>query len=126
MKTTSVMIILLFSALTGVQADWREEEKKVEYLFRAIKTSELKFLRNNKEYSAIEAAEHLRKKLEAAKSSWLAPKRENWTALMFIEKIASKSSLTGKSYWIIQPGGTTLSSRDWLLARLKEFEASSQ
>jgi hypothetical protein len=48
-------------------------------------------------------------------------KRYATTAELFIERLASKSSFSGKPYKIECPGGDTVLSGDWLTARLQEY-----
>lgn len=100
------------------------ELDKIEKLFVAIESSNVTFIRNGQSYSAAEASKHLRDKLDQAANSWFTPKKSDWTAVMFIEKIASKSSLSGKDYLIQLPDGKTVKARDWLFEKLNMKEQS--
>jgi hypothetical protein len=56
-------------------------------------------------------------------------KRYATTAELFIERLASKSSFSGKLYKIECPGGEAVPSGKWLTARLQEYrqqQASAQ
>jgi len=114
----SGMFFLLILGGTKVLANWNEEKRKIDFLLVSIETLDVIFIRNSKEYGAVEAVAHLRMKLKSAQSSWFAPDQEKWTVKMFIEKIASKSSLTGKPYQIKFPDGRTTLANDWLYLQL--------
>lgn len=98
------------------------ELEKIEKLIVMIEQSNVQFIRNGQSYPPTEAAQHLRTKLDQATNSWFAPKKADWTAIMFIDKIASKSSLSGKDYLIQLPDGKEVKSKDWLLEKLKIIE----
>jgi hypothetical protein len=108
-----------FLALAGLT-----ELEKIEKLIVTIERSNVVFIRNGQSYPPTEAAQHLRTKLDQAASSWFAPKKADWTAIMFIDKIASKSSLSGKDYLIQLPDGKQVKAKDWLLEKLKIIEQS--
>lgn len=98
------------------------ELDKIENLIVAVEQSQVVFIRNGKSYASAEAAQHLRSKLNQAANSWFAPKKSDWTAVMFIDKIASKSSLSGKDYLIQIPSGHVVKARDWLYEKLRIME----
>lgn len=115
------MLIFLCLSFT-VLGEWKDEEKKIDYLIERVSQVKGTFVRNGSDHSPLEARDHLRYKLNRAMNSWFAPDKEEWTAVMFIEKIASKSSISGKPYLIRLEDGTTIPAADWLTARLKEYE----
>ncbi len=59
--------------------------------------------------------------MENAMNSWFAPDKDQWTAEMFIEKIASKSSFSGKPYQIRFKSGGIVNTGKWLHEQLKDF-----
>lgn len=92
------------------------EEEKIERLIEAV--AELQgatFIRNGAEYSAAEAADHLRLK-------WRAAGDEIKTAEQFIDTIASKSSTSGEPYQIRMPDGKVMQADAYLRKRLVEIE----
>lgn len=99
------------------------ELRKIDALLDSVKASGVTFLRNGKEYTAKEAHEHLRKKLKSARNSWFAPHEEEWTARMFIEKVASRSSISGKPYRVRFKDGKVVETRAWLAEMLREIES---
>lgn len=101
-----------------LRADWQAEEAKIEFLLQTLATSGFQFERNGSRHTAKEAEAHLRQKYETAKKSWFAPPKEEWTAILFIEKVGSKSSLTGSPYFVLFPDGSRLSAESWFHQKL--------
>jgi hypothetical protein len=119
-----VLTYVLFSVFffTGLpEADWSEEKVKINYLIDGIAQLDGVFIRNGNEHSPAKAADHIRMKMEKAMNSWFAPDKEEWTAIMFIDKIASTSSLSGKPYKIKLKTGEIINAGEWLRRRLKGF-----
>jgi len=106
--------VLAFHAL----ADWPQEAEKIHLLLNGIVELDAVFIRNGAEHTPEQAVEHLQMKLERAQNSWFAPGKEAWTAELFIEKIASKSSISGKLYKIRFKNGKTITAREWLKKKL--------
>lgn len=91
------------------------EEQKIEKLILFIENSDAKFIRNGSEYSAKEAAEHLRMKRRKAGSKIK-------TAKDFIDHIASKSYMSGEPYQMKFSNGSVINTRDILYHELKKLE----
>ncbi len=120
------LIGLFFVAATTSFADWPQEEKKIDYLLNEIKQLDVVFIRNNSEHSPEEAVSHLRMKLKRAQNSWFAPAKETWTAELFIDNIASKSSISGKPYFIKFKNGRSVKAGEWLKERLTDWNKSGE
>ncbi|TGL38905.1 DUF5329 family protein [Leptospira perdikensis] len=99
------------------------EDQKIEKLLVGVGKLQGSLIRNGETHSAEAAEKHLRYKLEEAKKSFFAPDPKEWTAKLFIEKIASKSFLTGTPYQIKFFDGKEIKSRDWLLTELSKIES---
>jgi hypothetical protein len=99
-------------------AKWEVEEKRIHFLIQSVESLDAIFIRNSVEYDAHSAAKHLRQKLDSALKN---SNPEDWTAEIFIEKIASKSSLTGEAYLIRFHTGEIVRARDWLYRQLSLF-----
>jgi hypothetical protein len=97
--------LLEFTAVRSGKAD-------IEALLKTIERSGLTFIRNDREHTAAEAADHMRRKLRAAKG-------RVGTAEQFIEHIATGSSMTGRPYLVRLESGETVELRDWLRAKLE-------
>ena len=97
------------------------EETKIEYLIGSVEKAPegTKFIRNGKEYSGEKAAEHLRTKYKRGK-------KYADTAELFIENIASKSSVTGIEYSIKFPDGKTVTTREFFTSELEKIEKDAR
>jgi hypothetical protein len=94
------------------------EEQKIERLIKYIAgMRNAVFIRNGSEHSPSEAAEHLKLKRKKAGSSIK-------TAREFIEKCATKSSMTGEAYSIKFADGRQRRSREVLTEELARIEST--
>ena len=92
------------------------EDEKIERLIESIAAMPAAvFIRNGSEHRADEAAEHLRRKWKAAGGV---------TAEQFIERIASRSSLSGQPYLIRHADGTQTTAEEFFRGLLVELEGS--
>jgi hypothetical protein len=92
------------------------EEEKITRLIALVAASDgVTFVRNGDEHTAKDAAEHLKRKLDAAGGKVT-------TAQQFIEEIASRSSISGEPYRIKLPDGREQSSQQWLTGKLRDIE----
>lgn len=89
-------------------------KEEVDHLLEAVVKSDAHFIRNGKEYTAKEGADHLRYKLDQA------GKRVK-TAEDFITGICTKSYLSGKPYLMKRKDGTTTEVGPWLTKALEEY-----
>lgn len=95
------------------------EAQKIELLLsRIAELDAAKFVRNGSEHGAGEAVEHLRMKWERAGGT----EDSTATARDFIDKVATRSSMSGKMYLIRFTDGREVPSGDWLLVQLREIE----
>ena len=108
-----LLAILSTLLLTGATATALAPQAKIEIdeLITFVQTSGIRFIRNGSEYSAAEAANHLRDKLARAGERVR-------TTDDFITGIASKSYLSGKPYLAKFPDGHTQPVGEWLRAHL--------
>jgi len=115
-------IFLIILPLTSFSKEEFSEQKKINNLLEVIRTSDVTFIRNGDEHSSQEAYRHLQRKLKAAQGSWFSPPKEEWTAILFIEKVASGSSLSGRPYLVRTNDGKTIEAKSWLEKKLDELE----
>lgn len=115
MRRILILLTLLCIGTTAYAKPVSENEKIAE-LLNAIGTSQVTFIRSGKEYTGAQAKDHLQMKLENAGARVT-------TADDFITYIASKSSLSGKPYYIRLSDNTTQEAEKWLHERLAEIEA---
>lgn len=121
------IIVFVTSLLFTFQlvADWGDEQRRIEFLFNEIEGFEGVFIRNGVEYNSQKAVAHLRMKLNRAINSWFAPDKEEWTAELFIDELATKSSLSDRYYHIKYKDGRTVKSGEWLKERLKHYKTET-
>lgn len=101
-------LVCMGMALTTMAAPARvNAEAEIVELIQAVALSGCEFERNGKRYDSVEAADHLQLKYSRGK-------RYARTAEQFIDRLASKSSITGKPYLIICAKSGEHRARDWL------------
>jgi len=103
---TAIALVLIAAAHAAPTPVARAE---IEYLLSAVASSDCRFYRNGTWYDAKSAAAHLRSKYES-----LAAKDLIRDAGDFIDRAATKSSISGKDYAIRCDGVAEMSSRQWL------------
>jgi hypothetical protein len=106
--------LLIFLLPFAAQAD--EVPAEIDYLLAAIGSSDCTFIRNGSRYDAEDAEAHLRMKYRRGK-------RYASTTEKFIERLASKSSMSRKPYFIECVNAEKVESGIWLEQRLEEFRA---
>lgn len=112
MKFRALLLVMALLAPAAVFAD--DAETEIEHLIDAIGESGCTFIRNGSSHDADDAAAHLRMKYRRGR-------RYASTAELFIERLASKSSMSGKPYQIKCQDKEAVPSGEWLTARLHEF-----
>lgn len=91
-KRAFLIALLILVAVPAFAADRAAETKKIEALISAVaKLDGAKFVRNGKDYDPATAAKFLRGK-------WERQANEIVTAGDFIDRIATRSSTTGRVY----------------------------
>jgi hypothetical protein len=116
MTRSRFIACLCFALVTSVNAAGApaEERAKIESLIAHVASlKKAVFIRNGKEYDAASAAKFLRGK-------WEAHDKDIKTASEFIEKVATKSSTTGKAYRIRLEEGKEVDCGPYLTERLKK------
>lgn len=100
----------------GGQADeqLRQSHREVSFLLGYVAGSACMFYRNGSWYDSVQALAHLREKYD-----WLAARREIASAEDFIDKVATRSRLTGEAYAVRCPDGVIVATAPWLRAELQ-------
>jgi hypothetical protein len=93
-------------------------QTEINYLLGFIESSGCEFYRNGSWYDSKRAQAHLRDKYEV-----LAAADQISTAEDFIEKAATKSSLSGRPYQVRCGGGEAVTSNQWLRDVLTRYRA---
>src|SRR5271165_7104234 len=94
-------------------------QAEIEYLLSAVDSSGCRFYRNGAWYDAKPAAAHLRYKYASLAAKEMIRDTED-----FIDRAATKSSLSGQDYAIKCEGITQMSSRQWLTGLLISYRAA--
>jgi hypothetical protein len=113
--------VFCFGLVTAAlqEADAKQAEtKKIEALISHVEgLKNAKFIRNGVEYDAGAAGQFLRGK-------WKVQESEIKTAKDFIEKVATKSSTSGKAYLIRVGESQPVESGHYLAKELEKIESS--
>jgi hypothetical protein len=111
--TLALSAILLFGALV-LPAHAETMDKEIDYLLNTVGQSDCTFTRNGKSYPAADAQKHLQTKRKRGK-------RYFSSADEFIEKLASKSSMSGKPYFIQCGEEVQQPSGEWFATLLAKY-----
>ena len=104
-------------ALTARAAPPPHEQSRIERLIRFVEMQkDMTFVRNGSEYSCADAGKFLRGKLESMGA-------EVTTAREFIERIATKSSMSGQPYHVKFADGKMIPAAQFLADELKRMDA---
>ena len=114
MKLSFFIVVFALLQSSALFAD--DEDPEIDHLLEAIGGSECVFIRNGTRHSAEKAEEHLRMKYNRGR-------RYATSAEAFIDRLASKSSMTRKLYMMECPGVEAEPSGEWLMRRLEEFRS---
>lgn len=109
-------LALVFSFLPGEsRADVPETQKpEVQHLLDYLKNSGCVMERNGSKHDAQEAVEHIQKKYDYYRD-------DIKTTEDFIERSATRSSLSGRAYKVLCPGEEPQPTGDWLKEELSRF-----
>lgn len=123
MSRRALVLLTLLSALAFAPANAERPplnaHTEIEYLLKYIETSGCSFYRNGTWYDGTRARAHLRTKYD-----YLAGRQLIGSAEDFIDKAATKSSLSGKPYKIRCGDGVEVESGPWLHRVLAQYRAS--
>ncbi len=114
--STAASLVALGAMAGPPQEQLRIEQSRIERLIMAIEArKDMKFIRNGSEYDGAAAARFLRGKLEAMG-------QEVTSAREFIERIASRSSMSGEPYRVKFADGKTMLASEFLSEELKRLD----
>ncbi len=114
-RAASAAVLFAICAAASAATRPAAEQKRIDWLIDKVRHANAVFIRNDAEHPAGKAASHLKFKL------FMAGKRVQ-TVRDFIEGVASHSEETGRVYLIREAGGKPQPMKDWLYARLKEYD----
>jgi len=116
LKEYKLGLLLFLLTLIALPVFSDETNSEIEHLLTSVGGSNCMFIRNGKKHTSVDAEKHLRMKYRKGKI-WVANTDQ------FIERIATKSSLSGALYYIRcseseEPTG------EWLSKKLAEYRYS--
>ena len=109
-----VVAALAFSAFVASAAPTAKAQREIDGLIAALGDSGCEFERNGSWHDANKARAHLQKKYDYLRKRGLAD-----TAELFIERGASKSSMSGKPYRVRCPNKAVDTAAHWFEQRLQ-------
>nr|WP_295377132.1 DUF5329 domain-containing protein [Pseudoxanthomonas sp.] len=110
---------LAWWATTATAAPGEQARREITQLMDGLSNSQCEFQRNGKWYGRADARAHLQRKYD-----YLLKRDLVDTAEQFIERAASKSSLSGRAYRVRCPGQPEQDAGAWFLSRLKSLRGS--
>ena len=116
MRVLLAALVLLGLGVSPAYAG--EDVELIESLLTAVGDSGCTFIRNGKEHSADNAENHLRMKYRRGKKYVSSVET-------FIERIATKSSRSGKPYRIRCTGSEAIPTAEWLKGKLDEIRSEA-
>lgn len=114
-----VMPLCLLFALPANAGQTPEAQREIEGLIAGLGASGCRFERNGSWYDAAVAEAHMRKKYEYLRKRDMAD-----TAELFIERAASRSSMSGKAYRVRCGKDAPVESASWFKRKLAEIRAA--
>ena len=117
-----IWILFFYTGITGIAGvilgDVPADKKpEVQHLLNYVKNSECKIDRNGTVHDGKDALGHIQKKYDYYRN-------DIKTTEDFIFLSATKSTMSGKLYNVICPGGATEPVKDWLMRELKRYRTS--
>ena len=110
--------LMLAGAGSSAAAPPPREQARIDKLIRHVETQKgMTFIRNGTEYSCADAARFLRGKMDSMGA-------EVATAREFIDRIATKSSMSGEPYQVRFHDGRLIPAAQFLGDELKRLEAA--
>jgi hypothetical protein len=114
MSASALMVFCVSSAARAEPP--AKEQTRIQRLIAFVENQKgMKFIRNGTEYSCADAAKFLRGKMDSMGG-------EVTSAHEFIERIASKSSMSGQPYQVKFADGKTMLAAQFLSEELKRLE----
>jgi hypothetical protein len=113
-----VLTALMSLACTPANADSQSINTEIDFLLGAVVESNCVFIRNGKEYAGAAARDHLQMKRTRGSKYFD-------TTEQFVERIASKSSWSGKPYRI-RCGDTQEDAKIWFNRVLESYRSSAR
>jgi len=113
-----VLYVCIFATLLLPSAEGASSDdallRTINHLLTYVEESNCVFIRNGKEYTSKEAAQHIKTKNDALTFDTKTPEE-------FIDRAASKSMLSGQPYFVRCVDHSPVPSADWLSKELSNY-----
>jgi hypothetical protein len=119
MRGLAVLLAVLLPA-TALAAPSAAAQREIKGLMDALSASSCEFQRNGTWHGRDEARKHLQRKYDYLLKRNLAD-----TAEQFIDRAASKSSISGRAYQVRCPGQPVQPAATWFRAKLDALRGSA-
>ena len=106
--------LIAMVCMTSWQVFAATTEEEIKHLLTQVKQSNCLFIRNGTKHNAVTAADHLQLKYRRGKA-YISNTEQ------FIDRLASKSSWTGKPYTVQCPDQGPQPSKEWLNGLLQQY-----
>lgn len=113
-------LLLAFSAAAALAQPPANVRTEVQGLLQAVEDSGCEFGRNGTWHDSKAAGKHMRGKYDYLVTQDLIATSED-----FVERVGTKSSMSGQPYQVRCAGGTTLASGQWLRSRLAQLRGAA-
>jgi hypothetical protein len=113
MKRIFIVAMLVFSVASFAKDTNGDTQREISHLFEYLRNSNCEFYRNGTWYGPDEAGSHLNRKYQYLLKRGLVKSAEQ-----FIDRAASKSSMSGKPYLVRCGGSDTVESSFWFTEEL--------
>jgi hypothetical protein len=110
------LTILILTSTITLAAPTPMAKEEIEHLFAYVGSSNCAFYRNGTWYSTKDAVEHMR-----TKYNYLRLMDRATTAESFVERAATRSSVSGKPYLVQCDGSAIVESGKWLTQELTRY-----
>ena len=112
-------LLIVFAGTSQAATLSNAARSEIEFLMSRLEASACSFKRNGTWHTSAEARAHLERKLD-----YLQRKGAVASAEQFIERAATRSSLSGQAYWVQCGGQTPQPGGEWLLGQLRLLRAA--
>jgi len=110
------------AAIAAIAADIdMTTQIEIDHMFARLQQSNCRFDRNGKWYGPERAVQHVNRKYQ-----YLLKKKAIQSAENFIDRAASRSSTTGKPYWVKCGESAAMKSADWFQAELEGLRRQNE
>ncbi len=116
MRAPYALVIFVLATSVAWGGPTEADTEEIKHLLSYLAISDCTFNRNGTWYSALQATDHLRGKYD-----YLLKKALVSTAESFIDRAASRSSVSGNPYLVRCGNAEPVESAAWLLAELARF-----